>query len=471
MKKVSKQKSPYTFLWNDYQPHSTIEGNMIPLEHFKSIIWNRVNNIIQVSKDNMIYCYHSIKDLQNDREIGKCFFKKDYVKNYFKEIDKNYDIQYEIFKILDTADLKKYSDKQLLALHKKTIFHWGKMISYFRSTQVEPIYYLVNEFKKTLTDEEAITLMTSTELDLANKEVLDWQKIVNQPYSKKKLLKHVKKYPWVVISHFSFEDVFETLMQRYNFDKKHPQQYNFIKEKKELKKKQKLLLKNHKNKTELAHLLQKLAIYRMKIKSCWGGLDFYRIKLINEIARRGGEFAIDVSKYYLIKDIENLLNRKPLSSNEKQKRKECFVGLRKNGKAIYVSGEKAEKLAQKELKELYVIKKTNKLKGIIANPGKVQGIARILPANNIGKTRELRKNFKKGQILFTGMTQPNIMDIASRAGAIVTDEGGMLSHAAVISREFKIPCIVGTHFGTQIFKEGDLVEVDANKGVVKILKK
>jgi len=69
------------------------------------------------------------------------------------------------------------------------------------------------------------------------------------------------------------------------------------------------------------------------------------------------------------------------------------------------------------------------------------------------------------------MTQPNIMDIASKSGAIVTDEGGMLSHAAVISREFKIPCIVGTHFGTEIFKDGDLVEVDAEKGIVKILKR
>ena len=73
---MSKQKSSYVFVWNDCQPHSTIEGNIIPLERFRSIIWNQVNNIIEVSRDNMIYCYHSIKDLQNDREFGKCFFEK-----------------------------------------------------------------------------------------------------------------------------------------------------------------------------------------------------------------------------------------------------------------------------------------------------------------------------------------------------------------------------------------------------------
>jgi pyruvate,water dikinase len=65
------------------------------------------------------------------------------------------------------------------------------------------------------------------------------------------------------------------------------------------------------------------------------------------------------------------------------------------------------------------------------------------------------------------MTQPNVMDIASKAAAIVTDEGGMLSHAAIISRELMIPCIVGTHYATRVLKDGDMVEVDANAGIVK----
>jgi len=468
---MSKQKSSYIFVWNDCQPHSTIEGNIIPLELFRSIIWNQVNNIIEVSRNNMIYCYHSTKDLQSDRKMGKCFFQEDYIKNYFKEIDKNYDIQWKIFKTLDTANLRNYSKKQLLSLYKKTILHWGKIMSYFRSTQAEQSYYLIEGLKKGFSHEEAIILMTPTELDLANKEILDWLKVVKKPYSKNKLLNHAKKYPWIVMSHYNINDVVETLTQRYNFDKEHPQAYNFADEKRKVKKRQDLLLKGKKDKKKLSDLLQKLAIYRMKIKSCWGGLDFYRIKLINEISRRSKESVSDISKYYLIKDIEDLLNGISLSSTEKQKRKKCFIGLWKNGKALYLSGEKAEKLAKKELKELYSIKKTNQIKGAIANPGKTQGIARILPANNVEKTRELRKNFEKGQILFTGMTQPNVMDIASKSGAIVTDEGGMLSHAAVISREFKIPCIVGTHFGTQIFKDGNLVEVDANRGIVRILKK
>jgi pyruvate,water dikinase len=57
------------------------------------------------------------------------------------------------------------------------------------------------------------------------------------------------------------------------------------------------------------------------------------------------------------------------------------------------------------------------------------------------------------------------------AGAIITNQGGITSHAAITSREMKIPCIIGTKIATKVLKDGDLVEVDANRGVVKIIKR
>ncbi len=58
-----------------------------------------------------------------------------------------------------------------------------------------------------------------------------------------------------------------------------------------------------------------------------------------------------------------------------------------------------------------------------------------------------------------------------KAAAYVTDEGGILCHAAIVAREFKKPCIVGTKFATKVFKDGDYVEVDPNKGIVKRVKR
>ncbi len=79
--------------------------------------------------------------------------------------------------------------------------------------------------------------------------------------------------------------------------------------------------------------------------------------------------------------------------------------------------------------------------------------------------------FNKGDILVTQMTTPNYLPILRQASGIITDEGGMLSHAAIVSRELNLPCIVGTKNATKVLKDEDLVELNADKGVIRILKK
>ena len=77
----------------------------------------------------------------------------------------------------------------------------------------------------------------------------------------------------------------------------------------------------------------------------------------------------------------------------------------------------------------------------------------------------------KGDILIAETTSPEIMSACKKAAAIVTNQGGMLSHAAIVSRELGIPCIVGTENAVEMINDGDFVEVNADKGIVKIVKK
>jgi len=106
------------------------------------------------------------------------------------------------------------------------------------------------------------------------------------------------------------------------------------------------------------------------------------------------------------------------------------------------------------------------LRGQVGSPGRTKGKIKII-LNIIAES----KRFKKGDILVTGMTRPEFVPLMRRALAVITDEGGITCHAAIVSRELGIPCIIGTKIATQVFKDGDLVEVDANKGVVRKLKK
>ena len=72
-----------------------------------------------------------------------------------------------------------------------------------------------------------------------------------------------------------------------------------------------------------------------------------------------------------------------------------------------------------------------------------------------------------GDVLITSMTTPDFVPLMQKACAIVTDIGGLLCHAVIMSRELGKPCVIGTKIATQVFKDGDMVEVDADKGVVR----
>jgi len=100
------------------------------------------------------------------------------------------------------------------------------------------------------------------------------------------------------------------------------------------------------------------------------------------------------------------------------------------------------------------------LHGLGASPGRATGTVRVLlsPAEE-GK-------LKPGEILVTTMTAPDWVPIMRRAAAIVTDAGGMTSHAAIVSRELGIPCIVGTRDATKVLRDGMVVTVDAREGAV-----
>lgn len=102
------------------------------------------------------------------------------------------------------------------------------------------------------------------------------------------------------------------------------------------------------------------------------------------------------------------------------------------------------------------------LSGMIASGGKATAKVQIVQA---GKTRQAE--FAEGNVLVCSMTTPDLLPIMKKSSAIVTDQGGILSHAAIVARELKKPCIVGTERATKVLENGQQVIVDANRGVVE----
>jgi len=113
---------------------------------------------------------------------------------------------------------------------------------------------------------------------------------------------------------------------------------------------------------------------------------------------------------------------------------------------------------EKEVKPKSI--RVDAVKGVTVYPGYVTGAARLLTEKNIADLRN-------GEIIIAALLSPNFTPVLRKAAAIVANEGGKLSHAAILSREYKIPCVIGTKYATKIFKTGDKILVDARKGIVK----
>ncbi|RXJ04048.1 phosphoenolpyruvate synthase [Anaerobacillus alkaliphilus] len=107
-----------------------------------------------------------------------------------------------------------------------------------------------------------------------------------------------------------------------------------------------------------------------------------------------------------------------------------------------------------------IVERRPLVKGLAASPGMASGVVR-----RIKDITEISR-VQKGDILVTVMTNPDMIPALKRAAAVVTDEGGRTCHAAIVSRELGIPCIVGSNTATEILEEGMEVTVDATRGVV-----
>jgi pyruvate, water dikinase len=106
---------------------------------------------------------------------------------------------------------------------------------------------------------------------------------------------------------------------------------------------------------------------------------------------------------------------------------------------------------------------TKEIKGITAQKGVARGRVRIVNGEDGAS------GMVNGEIIVTKHSSANLVHLIQKAVGVVTDEGGLTSHAALISRELGIPCVVATKAATEIFKNGDEVEVNGDTGIVRTL--
>ena len=195
-------------------------------------------------------------------------------------------------------------------------------------------------------------------------------------------------------------------------------------------------------------------------KSSTNKIQYYGEAMFSEIAKR---LKIDVS----IKDLHPdemvaLLLGESVDLDKVRKRAEKSIVMAFDGVVHVLESDDADLFERKYL--TFENRGKKEFKGRVASKGHAKGMAKVVLGG-----ADFHK-LEQGNILVVANTSPDFVPIMRKAAAIVAEEGGLTSHVSVVSREFGIPCVVGISHITDFIKDGDVVEVDAERGIVKILK-
>jgi phosphohistidine swiveling domain-containing protein len=294
----------------------------------------------------------------------------------------------------------------------------------------------------------------------------------NYPGTYRRLKQHTNKYAWVFYVYSgpaaTEKDFIETLKfyakKKINPEKKLRQMADETRkvlfERKKYFRKMKLDARERRY-VELAAEV----IYLKPRRKDYQSKSYYHLEFLQREIGRRIHLSLSQVRSCTFEEIKTALNGGKTDVHAINERMKFHIVI-PDGEKVKIYSEKAAQKYEKNIKkEKIEINQSEKISGQTAYPGKAEGkVRKIDSPEEIGKMKE-------GDILVSSATAPNILPAIRLAAAIVTDEGGLTAHAAIVSREFKIPCVVGTKFATKILRDGDLVEVDAGKGTVKIIKK
>jgi phosphoenolpyruvate synthase/pyruvate phosphate dikinase len=486
MGKIEK-KSEYHFMWGQKQSAMTAEAMLLNFALYnKSFsITKGITDVMREHRNGFSHIYFSTDSIKKGFKNGKIYSDKNKTEDIFHRIDEGVLTFHKFISEVRDVDFGGLSSKEKIILVKKYRDILIGLQKLFRASDPSATDIIekkiISILHKKVSEKESPEIFTalcsSVKLDKTQEEIIAWQKIVidSKGFTDETLLKHALLFPAIFANVWSYEEIFDhlrTRMKETSLDELNKNVKDIYKNKKELEETQEKIYArfNDRELERMSKTLQDLGTTRFVLKHCWSGGETLLLPLLHKIALFMEISFDDFIWSYNFTDLLSYLEKgKKLTEKEIIERKRISIIHYKNKKLLYLFGDKADKYFKQryQLNEI----KNQELKGMVANRGFVKARARIVLVEDYEAFANASKSFSDGDILVTTMTSPVMMTLAKRASAIVTDEGGITSHAAVISREFNIPCVVGTHDATRIIKNGDIVEVDANKGIVKIVNK
>lgn len=459
------------------------------------VLGSDYRRLLGVSKNRVVQMYYAASDLERKTsESLRVLNDRNAVENYLKASVANRE---ELIRRIQqlVAESRGLSNAALAHSYGKIMHCLGVLHCSYDLSRPEYFYAVEEKIKSTLSHRglsgngltDAFVVLTSNpDATLLDEEQADWLSLVLHAHKtggatatdvQRRVSAHQAKYGWIGASEQHAWDV-AFYNKKLEEDLRIPaseierQLAHKAAKRQELARKQRELQAALNLDDETLHLLRTgrtLAHLRLDLRLAWVESGCLLKNAFDEIARRTGVPAETLELYRLDEMNRLLVDGKSIEADEITRRN-AYAFTLYDGKLSFVSGKTA--VAQVERAELAPADNgpVTLIKGSVANPGLARGVVKIINSLSEDQAKEV-DSMQKGQILVTGMTRPHLIHAIAKAAAIVTDEGGMLCHAAIVSREFGLPCIVGTKNATKLLHDGDLVEVDANAGIVTLLDK
>lgn len=449
-----------------------------PLKPLKEYFGDCYTLTVFFCSNDIVYWYWRDEDMTRLRNTFLKQYKEDpeILNSFLKEWHYRLEILNNICKRIEHTDLKKLTNEDFFSLYKE--FYAAYLNEYGISIGIQDAFsmkadeFLVPIFKKIIPKEkfeEYFGILTSpVDESFLTQEYHDRLKLLEKYKQgkdiQKELKEHAKKYFWIQNNYAKTKMLDEAYFL---------EEIKKIIEKNALQEMESLMQRIKNIKKEKERIIKELKISQdvksvIKIIEVFGYVQDERKKyvlianhymdfFVKELVRRT-KLERRLIEYSFIHEVPLLLQGKIDPKVLEERRKFCVVIQTLEGYEVFHG-----KIAEDVFYTVFEKKQQaeTEVKGMIASRGKAQGRVKI-----IQRTHDLLR-FEKGDVLVASMTRPEMIVAIEKAVAIVTDEGGITSHAAVVSREFGIPCIIGTKNATKILKDGDLIEVDAEKGIVR----
>lgn len=429
--------------------------------------------------------YYDREEMKQAAKWGKKdFLDSKWCKKYFLRSKKSYKAADPFIKNHQFHHLENFSRDELYIAAQEAGYMLSELFAYFTMCQPQCTADLEEalrmELQGTINSLEipkiVAELTRPIHMTTVEREQIDWLNLCSLNITGKKaillLQKHADIYGIIGTAgaqEFNLE-YYQKLFKKRNkkeaiseFKKKEKYWQTVAKEKRLLAKK----LKISNQAVKIGNIIADLGYNRFELRlRGWMPIYFWFLSTFFPILEKRYELPANLAPQLTLTELLQFLSDKQADLKELKQRNKFFFYRHHNGQAFIVSGLDGKKLAKKMIPPLP--KNVKELTGQVAQVGLVTGKAFVLRWDSPDLSKDMDK-MPKNSILVVGQTLPHLMPAIKKASAIVTDEGGMASHSAIVSRELGIPCIIGTSLATKLVKTGQKLRVNANEGIVEIL--